>query len=713
MWMCMLPRLLILLGLLVSFVHGEAVAGNVSQQPNTRVELFAESMTPAPGQPLRVGVSMTARPGWHTYWQNPGDSGMETRAAWNLPEGASVSAFRYPVPSTYVVEGLMNHVYEGEAVLLAEVSVPADARGAFPLRLKLDWLVCDDRICVPESAELALPLTIGDGATDGAAVRRLDAAEMALPRPLATTVAFQKADGRFRLAVPVADAGGVRAAHFFPLSDDATALAAPQQLSRSGDLLIIETMASSVPGLPEAIEGVLRLERADGVSGLAIRATPGEVPPAGTPLGGGGPVPGMPGFPAVFGLAVLGGLLLNLMPCVFPILSLKAMSLAKAGAGEAAARRDALGYAAGAVLVCVALGAAVIALAAAGQGAGWAFQLQDPRVILLLMLLTLAIGLNFAGLFEMQLGTAGIGQGLAARGGWQGSFWTGVLAAFVATPCTGPFMAGALGAALVLPPALGLAVFAGLGLGLALPFLAVGFVPALRRRMPRPGPWMATFRRILAIPMLLTAVALAWVLGRQAGADGLALGLLAALSVGLGLWWLGLRQGQGKRALVPAALALLAALAAPAALARLPAPDSGPALAGAGGLARSVAFSPAELAALRADRRPVFLYFTADWCVTCKVNERGALASPEVARAFEQAGVTVMVGDWTRPNPDIARFLAERQRAGIPLYLFYDSRGGVTELPQILTASLLVEAVGGHHAQGAQLAGTDRARRAT
>ncbi|MFN7176883.1 MAG: protein-disulfide reductase DsbD domain-containing protein, partial [Thermaurantiacus sp.] len=509
----MLGRWLVLL---MALIATPVAASPVSQQPNTRVELFAESARPAPGQPLRIGVAMTARPGWHTYWKNPGDSGMETRADWQAPAGTTVSEFRYPVPQTYVVEGLMNHVFEGEAILLADVAIPADARGAFPLKVRLDWLVCDDKICVPESAELVLPLAIGDGRPDPAAARRLERAEAALPRPLADPVRFSKADGQFRIAIPVADIAGVRAAHFFPLEDEATALAAPQRVTVSENLLVIETEASSVPGVPERVEGVLRLERASGVSGLAFVALPGEIPPPGAPLAGGGAGIGSPGFPAVFGLAILGGLLLNLMPCVFPILSLKAMSLAKAGASEASAKADALAYTGGVVLICVALGAAVIALAAAGQGAGWAFQLQDARVILLLMLLTLAIGLNFAGLFEMNLGAGSVGQGLAAKGGWQGSFWTGVLAAFVATPCTGPFMAVALGAALVLPPALGLAVFAGLGLGLALPFLLVGFVPAVRRRMPRPGPWMDSFRRILAIPMLLTTVALAWVLGRQA-----------------------------------------------------------------------------------------------------------------------------------------------------------------------------------------------------
>lgn len=374
------------------------------------------------------------------------------------------------------------------------------------------------------------------------------------------------------------------------------------------------------------------------------------------------------------------------MPCVFPILSLKALSLTRAGESQQSARLEGLAYAAGVILICVLLGAVAITLARAGNGAGWAFQLQDPRVILLLLLLTLAIGLNFAGLFEMT-GKLSAGQTLASRPGTAGAFWTGALAAFVATPCTGPFMATALGAALILPWAAGLAVFAGLGLGIALPFLAIGFVPALRKRLPRPGQWMVTFRQILAIPMLLTALALAWVLGRQAGLDGLMLGLLAALLVGLGLWWLGLRQQRQKRLVLPLLVTVVAAVAAPAALGHMPTPGQSQtadsrALAG-------VTFSTSRLSELRASGTPTFLYFTADWCLTCKVNEAGALSSSEVADSFRQTGIQVMVGDWTKPDPEIARFLEERGRAGIPLYLFYGADGSVRELPQLLTVGAL------------------------
>lgn len=684
----MLSRLLLLIALLLP---APALASAVSQQPNTRVELLSETRAPKPGQAFTIGVSMTARPGWHTYWLNPGDAGIETRAEWRVPQGVAVGAFEYPVPKTYVVGGLMNHVYEGEAILLAQAQVPADAGGALPVEVRLDWLVCDDKICVPESATLSLPLQIGDGAPDPAVAGRFQAARNALPRPLGTTGSFAVTNDLVRIKLPV-PTNGIARAHFFPVRHDLIDMAAPQALFDAGGELVIEMKRATNPGDPGSLnQGVLRIERADGsLLGLDVALAQGAVPP-GRPLAMAGDRPGAGAFWPALGLAILGGLLLNLMPCVFPILSLKAMSLAKSGQSAAHARTEGLAYTAGVVLVTTALGLAAILIAAAGEGAGWAFQLQDPRVILFLLLLTLAIGLNFAGLFEVNFGATGAGTALAARPGATGAFFTGALAAFVATPCTGPFMAGALGAALVLPPAAGLAVFAGLGLGLALPFLAVGFVPALRRRLPKPGPWMLTFRRILAVPMLLTALALAWVLGRQAGVEGLTAGLAAALALGLALWVLGLRQQQGRRGRAAAAIATALALAAPLALARLPDPGSAAiAAAPAPGGIEAVAFSPEGLSEARAAGQPVFLYFTADWCVTCKVNERGALASPRVADAFRAAGIQVMVGDWTRPDPAIARFLEERGRAGIPLYLFYGPDGSVEELPQLLTVDRLV-----------------------
>ncbi|MCB0059010.1 MAG: thioredoxin family protein, partial [Caldilineaceae bacterium] len=424
------------------------------------------------------------------------------------------------------------------------------------------------------------------------------------------------------------------------------------------------------------VSGVLRIDRGSGTDSLATgyRFVAGETVST----------PGWTGYQVLLALggAVLGGLLLNLMPCVFPILSIKALALVRAGGDEREAKIEAVGYTLGAVLTLVVLGGVVIALKSAGHEAGWAFQLQDTRIVALLLLLVTAIATNFAGLFELPSFNVNVSQSR----GLVPSVGAGALAAFIATPCTGPFMASALGAALLLPVPAALAVFAGLGLGLALPFLALGFIAPLRRHLPRPGPWMLTLRRILSLPMFATALGLAWIIGRQAGVATMTLSLSAAMLLGLALWWYGLRQSHARTG-YPAFVPMLAALLFVSV--GLPASSSGledtPATA--------EQYSASRLAALRDAHQPVFLYLTADWCMTCKVNEATSLSSPSVAAAFEKAGVTVLEGDWTRGNADITALLAERGRAGVPLYLWYPARGEPKELPQILTPSMLVSLV--------------------
>jgi DsbC/DsbD-like thiol-disulfide interchange protein/cytochrome c biogenesis protein CcdA len=668
------------LALLVSIVFACLAGSGALAQPAGRhmeVRLVAETAMVAPGSRITLAFVMRPERGWHGYWRNPGDAGAEPRVQWRLPDGWRAGPLAYPVPVRLSVAGLMNYVFEGEHALLVELTVPDSAEPgvSFPVDARIDYLVCTDEICVPETASVTAELATGlPGAADPAFARW----RQALPRPLAGEARFETRGGRIRLAIPLPAGAGLADPYFFPATLDALGHSAPQSISRSGDWLIVETAAGRAAGSLAAIEGVLGLGEG---TGLALSARRGAVPAAGTPVATTAALPAQsggegPGIVMALLGALLGGLILNVMPCVFPILSLKALGLARAGGSEAEARREALAYAAGAVLTCLALGGALLAVRAGGAMVGWAFQLQDPRVILLLLLLVVAIALNLAGLFRLPMLAAG--DGLAARGGAAGAFFTGALAAFIATPCTGPFMGAALGAALVLPAVGALAVFAGLGLGLALPFLALGFVPALRRRLPRPGPWMATLQRILAVPMFLTALGLAWILGRQTGADGMALGLAAALTLGLGLWWL----GAGGRWL---AWALILASAAPLLLLDV---APGEAAEAESPLAAEP-FSEARLAALRGAGTPAFVYFTADWCLTCKVNERGALASDRVAAAFRARGIRVLVGDWTRGDAAIGRFLERHGRSGVPLYLYYPPGRDAEILPQILTVGRL------------------------
>ncbi|WP_157220267.1 protein-disulfide reductase DsbD family protein [Flavisphingomonas formosensis] len=684
-----MTMLLLTLGLALGLAPQAQAATHI------RPSLIAESAVPAPGGTVTLALLMQPDKGWHGYWKNPGDAGAETRIEWSLPKGARASELRYPVPRTLIVSGLMNYVYEADYAHLATLTLPKGiAPGTkLPIRAKVDWLACTDQICVPEKAELSIDLVAGNGAIDPGQRARFDRWRAAMPRPLGSAASFATAGDRFRLAVPLPAALKIQEAYFFPLDEDVIDYAAPQKATRNGNTLIVETKARVGGAALARVQGVVRIGEG---RGLVIDARRGPVPAAGMPVaavpegseGGPGAGGGARTLLLALGGALLGGLLLNVMPCVFPILSLKALSLARAGGNGREARREALAYSAGVVLVCLALGGTLLALRAGGVAVGWAFQLQDSRVILFLLLLVLAIALNLAGLFELPAITGG--SKLAQSGGTGGAFWTGALAAFVATPCTGPFMAAALGAALILPWFAALAVFAGLGIGLALPFLLLGYVPALRRLLPRPGAWMDTLRHILSVPMFLTALGLAWIAGRQAGVDAMTIGLAAALLVGLALWLVGARQLRGAgHAWWPLAPAVAAAALLLAVAPRHGAAEAAPAVAAAGEPTRAP-FSEERLAALRAEGKPVFVYFTADWCLTCKVNEKAAIERADVADAFHKRGVAVLVGDWTDGDAAIGRFLEAHGRSGVPLYLFYKRGGGAQVLPQILTPSLLV-----------------------
>jgi DsbC/DsbD-like thiol-disulfide interchange protein/cytochrome c biogenesis protein CcdA len=623
----------ILRSMLMTVIALLFAASPLNAQTHITASLVAESSVPASGTSATIALQMQPAKGWHGYWLNPGEAGFATRLDWKLPKDVTVSTPRYPVPERLVVAGLMNHVFNGEHALLMQLTLPAIAPMGMklPLRLSADWLACTDKICVPEHADLALDLTVGDGAMQSQP--QFDAWRAKLPLPLGGDVHFQQIGKRVRFGIPFPQ--GARAINpwFFAQTENAILYPAVQTVAVKGDLLTVETDVSGP--LPDKIEGILSI--GDG-KGLAITATPGVVPQIDMPINT--PNVAMDWWTALIALggAILGGLILNIMPCVFPIISLKALSLARAGGDEAAAKREALAYAVGVILTCTALGGIILGLRASGASVGWAFQLQNPYIIGFLLILASAITLNLAGLFHLR--SFGGGDALAAQGGVGGAFWTGVLAAFVATPCTGPFMAAALGAALVLPTLAALAVFAGLGLGLALPFLALGYIPALRNRMPKPGAWMVTFQRILAVPMALTVVALAWLLWREISATN--------------------------------------------------ADQSGVISSHESALR----FDEVKLADLRKDGKPVFLYFTADWCLTCKVNEKIAIEREEVKTAFKRASVVVMVGDWTNGDPKITRFLNAHGVSGVPLYLFYpggkDASGAMPKpLPQVLTPGML------------------------
>jgi thiol:disulfide interchange protein len=689
-----------------------------------RAGLDAESSSPAAGSTSAIALSMVPDTGWHGYWKNGGDAGFGMRINWDLPPGVMVGEIDYPVPDTLVIAGLMNHVYERPYALIAPMrvaaGVPVGTR--LPIRGTANWLACTDQICVPERGDVAIDLVVGDGAVEPEQRQRFDGWRAALPQPLGQDATFVLTRGILRIGIPWPAATPISAPHLFVATTRANQAAADQSFTRKGDLLIIETSPGADAATLEEMDALLRIGTD---RGLAIHAVRGAVPPPGEPLVDAGE----PGsfdsalFLTALAGAIIGGLILNIMPCVFPILSLKALALARAGAQQEGGapdhvRAEGFAYTAGAVLTCLMLGIILLLLRSGGEAVGWAFQLQRPESVVLLIVLMAAMTANLAGLFEFtgfSLGRMGrtppapvLGEGqtnlplmpasgqgainpplmpASGEGAIKNAFATGALAAFVATPCSGPFLGAALGATLVLPVWAALPIFGGLGLGLALPFLALSLFPALRRRLPRPGPWMLTMRRVLAVPMALTALALIWLLSRQVGMIGWAVGGAAALAVVALGWWGGRLQAEGETA--GKALFAMAALIVPLSL-LLPQSAPGGEQQAEAGVLNAEPWSAARLATVRASGRPVFVYFTADWCVSCKVNEASSIERDETATAFRNAGVRVLRGDWTSADPAITRELAVHGRNSVPLYLWYPAGGGSPEiLPQVLTPSML------------------------
>ena len=669
--LAMMCRLIALLALMlpVPFVAH-------AQQVNIAARLLVEGPV-QPGGETRIAIRFTPKSEeWHGYWSNPGDAGKGLEVEWDLPEGVSIGSFAYPPPDTLLIGDLMNHIFEGEYAVVAPLRVAGDAQvdGPFTLRGTANYLACTDRICVPQTAQLQAVVPVGGGATvEQPANPRFAQYQSGLAAPLDRPARFAVEGGRLRLAIPLPATLDVGAPHVFVENRELVDYAAPQTMYRVGDALVVEIPLAEEARRAQSISGILRL--GDG-TGLSFVAQPGTVPEGGKPIRTDTQTPALW---LLLGAALLGGLVLNIMPCVFPILSLKALSLAKAGAGERAARTDALAYTGGVVLACVALGAALLALRASGEAVGWAFQLQNPAVVVALFLLAVALTANFLGMFEIP-GMAISGTGASRRG----SFATGLLAAFVATPCTGPFMAAALGAALVLPVASALLLFAALGVGIALPFLLIGFVPALRSRLPRPGKWMETFRRWMALPMGLTALALGWLVWRLGGTMFLL--SCTVMAAGVVVVLIGAWSERGRQHPHPTALMIGPGLSVVSMLILAPQTLERSEHGIEASILDTKPFSEAALAEARAANRPVFVYFTADWCVTCKVNESVAIETQATADAFDEAGVVVLRGDWTRGDPEITAFLTQQGVAGVPLYLWYapDARAP-QQLPQVLS----------------------------
>jgi thiol:disulfide interchange protein DsbD len=657
------------------------------RSPRATATIVADVAAVAPGEEFRAGLRLRLAPGWHTYWRNAGDAGAPPELSLGLPPGAEAGPIAWPAPERIVYGPLVNFGYKGEVVLPVPVTVPRELRPGDTFRIEAEatWLVCEE-VCIPEEGRFALVLPVADRAVPSPLVAPLfEGAEARLPRPSPWPVRAGAGGGRASLAVAGEDIGPatVREAFFFPAESGWLANAAPQAMTlREGGLTL--ALATAADATPTRLDGTLVL-RDGGGQRVAFDIS---APVAGPAESGGAALP----YWQVLLLALGGGLLLNLMPCVFPVLAMKALALARlSGAARGAVRMNAGAYTAGVLASFAAIGGALIALRAGGAAAGWGFQFTQPAFVAAMAWLTLAVGLNLAGVFAVGR-TIGAGQAMAGRGGVSGAFATGALAVVLATPCTAPFMAAALGAALAMPAVAALGVFLALGLGLALPYALIGLFPALARRLPRPGPWMERLRQGLALPMFATAAWLVWVLSRQSGPDGVFWVMTGAVALSAGLWALGLAQRSAARrgAVAGRAVAALGILAALALLPRLAA-----APAAAAPEPGVEAWSAARVEALRAEGRPVFVNATAAWCITCGVNERVALRAAAVRDAFAARGVAYLRADWTRGDPAVGALLREHGREGVPLYLYWaPGAAAPVLLPQLLTEGAVLEAIG-------------------
>ena len=670
----------------------QAAQSTTVHSDHLAVQLVSQDAQAVPGTTTLVGLRLTHEREWHTYWINPGDSGLGTRLTWALPAGVAAGEIDWPAPHRIEVGPLTNFGYDGEMLLPVRITLPPQLAGSsVPLQVKASWLVCKEE-CIPGEAVLTLELPLAAHAAPDAQWTQLFAAALAA-QPTAANWAAQWSDTGDDIEILVQDGGQLSelaSIEVFPQLATLIAHGRSKAERRPDERLRIRTPKSDAFSAPTT---GMPLLLASG-SGTQRRVVSLDLQPATlTTAPVTQPVPATAAKPTLaFAIlfALLGGMLLNLMPCVLPVLSIKALALAEHSHEPQQARRHGLLYGAGTLVCFLGLAGALLMLRSAGQALGWGFQLQTPWVVAGLAMLMTVMGLSLSGMFELGASWMGVGQSLTEGNQARGAFFSGVLAAVVASPCTAPFMGPALGFAIVQPAPMALTVFAALGIGLALPIVALSFAPALGRWLPRPGAWMQRFKQLMAYPMYITAVWLLWVLGRQSGPDGMALVLLGTVVLVLGLWlW---SSSAGRMPLRAGAVAaLLAAVACVAALGRLSAAvESESAVT-----SRTwQPWSPNALQQLRAEGKPVLVNMTAAWCITCLANERVALSSDTVRQQLRELNITYLKGDWTQRDAAITDYLSQFGRNGVPLYVLYPQGPGVPEvLPQVLTPAIVESAL--------------------
>jgi thiol:disulfide interchange protein/DsbC/DsbD-like thiol-disulfide interchange protein len=706
-----------------AWVESESV-----EQPQVSVSLVSERPYLVAGQNARFALKIIPDEGWHIYWKNPGDTGIASQLSWQLPADFRVGDLEWPVPERIDYQGATNFGYHGETWLLSQLAIPPSAKNndssptEITLKAQAQWLLCKE-ICIPGTADLQLRLPVyhQPPVNNGQADKSFEQRAKLLPSLIYSAQASYRMSDFLEISVPLEDLPIIdRPPQVFLGQADVIDNSDTPTVSVVDDFLLIRAKVDPYlkdsPSLLPVLLSLPSSDKSDATSAVEFVVREGELPAVVMAslaaksglLNNAGQLPDNESINIVYALvfALLGGIILNAMPCVFPVLSLKILSLVESGQQSAIIRQQhGLAYAAGVIISFVFIAAVLLAVRFFGEQIGWGFQLQSPWFVAFLVYLLFVLGLSLSGFIELGSSLQNVGSSIAGHNEqhWRSSFFTGVLATVVATPCTAPFMGSAMGFALSQPTLIALLVFAVMGLGLALPFLLIAFIPRLAAVLPQPGQWMVTFKELLAFPIYLTVVWLLWVFSRQTNVDAVALLLVGLVMLTVTLWLLRLRQlssaGQTSTRFLEGLLLLLSAgLAIGVAIV-------------AGGLDRGYVSDPQnklasdqqqsiddsmgevydaqQLATALANGEAVFVNMTADWCITCKLNERIALSTDTVKKLFKTESVRYMKGDWTNSDAAITAYLAEFNRNGVPLYVYYAPDTPPVVLPQILTAGII------------------------
>ena len=692
-------------------VHADAAAPSVTAQHLT-VSLVVPPGQIYPGQNFTAGLDFRLEDGWHVYWIDAGDSGEPPSAKWTLPAGMTADALEFPAPKRLPLGPLMDFGYENEVIFPAPMHVASDFKTAGPnaiLGAHVSWLVCRE-VCIPGKADLALTRASlaappASPVVDASAAAHIAYFEGRLPKPLPAGDAAIFAQNAKGFVLQVTGAGSPNA-EFFPLDETVIANAAAQpEQSVPGGFQLTLTKDENLQGAPQKLNGLVELPNG---TAFEIHALPGTLASTAVP-----PASAFSGIAGAVALAFIGGILLNLMPCVFPVLFIKGLALVQSSQHERhKLRAHGWVYTLGILVSFWAVVAVLVVLRAAGRQLGWGFQFQSPIFLALMAMLLFFLGLALAGQFEIGLSLTSAGGSLAQKSGYAGSFFTGVLAMVVATPCTAPFMGAAVGYALAHAAWVSFVVFTALALGLALPYLALAYFPGWARLLPKPGAWMEVLKQAVAIPIFGTVIWLVWVFTQIAGTNAL-MGLLAAfLLLAVAGWFLGRWPGKRAASLAGSLIVLVAIASSIWTVDTLAATAGGPSRAtgGSAGSMQWQPFAPTLVAQSRAQGKPVFVDFTASWCLSCQVNERLILDRADVRQQLRDSGAVLIRADWTNQDPDITRTLAALGRSGVPTYALYpaDPTAPAHVLPEVLTPGIVIDALHSLRPVGRQSANLSR-----